>query len=302
MLDHIRYSREDIASEDLRPTELAVAMGLHTDADAGQIQSMMMVTKSQSGGNQYLSSFNRVYADLQNFRPEVLSTLAHDWHWEKPFRKPVMRPIVAVTENGPQINYGRTFLAGHAKYPRSTSAPALTKAQVQALAVLADTAERYAFRLDLDPGDVVFINNLNMLHSRDEFKDGSDPSSQRHLMRLWLNDEHYGHAVAPQLKYASDDLFGHRPEDQDYKTLSEWRSTARRQRTTNIGHSSSNSALEKDLAAAERLREDHRTTGNDNTSYEAAGARAESASVSKPATAPRKSKSEAESVQSRSHD
>lgn len=26
MLDHIRYSREDIASEDLRPTELVLAM------------------------------------------------------------------------------------------------------------------------------------------------------------------------------------------------------------------------------------------------------------------------------------
>ena len=38
----------------------------------------------------------------------------------------------------------------------------------------------------LDVGDIQFVSNSQVLHSRTEYKDHLPPHPRRHLMRLWL--------------------------------------------------------------------------------------------------------------------
>jgi len=40
--------------------------------------------------------------------------------------------------------------------------------------------------MDLQAGDIQFINNYTTLHSRTEFEDGAEPHQKRHMPRLWL--------------------------------------------------------------------------------------------------------------------
>ena len=45
------------------------------------------------------------------------------------------------------------------------------------------------FHLDmwLEPGDMQFISNHTIVHSRTEYEDDSNPTRKRHLLRLWLS-------------------------------------------------------------------------------------------------------------------
>jgi hypothetical protein len=43
-------------------------------------------------------------------------------------------------------------------------------------------------RLDMDfePGDMQFLKNSVILHSRTSYVDDEDPTRRRHLLRLWI--------------------------------------------------------------------------------------------------------------------
>jgi hypothetical protein len=242
-IDHIRYEREDEKKgENLRPTELPVAMNFHTDADAGNILSMFTLSMSQRGGNQHLSSFWRVYNTMMEDNPEAIETLAQEWHWEKPNRADsartnniMHRPIVGHVDGKAQINFGSSFVAGHPKYPRSAAAPPLKDNQKSALDTLLAVAKQHSFQLSQQAGDILFVNNLSIMHARDSFLDDVDSSVQRHVLRLWLRDSELSWPVAESLNSKHDALYDTDPETQQLLTLSEWSAVARIQRVTKVG-------------------------------------------------------------------
>lgn len=246
-VDHICYEKKQEAKgENLRPTELPVAMGFHTDADAGNILSMYSQSFGSSGGNQYLSSFWTVYNDLLKNKPEVLETLSKIWHWEKPNKKDgartnyiMRRPIIACDAGRPQINFGSSFVAGHPKYPLSKEAPGLDDSQKEALDALKESAIKHSFCLDQQPGDIIFINNLGILHARDAFVDGASADTQRHLIRLWLNDREVGWPIAEALQYNHGQLYNMPAEKQNLMTFSEAKAMPRELKVTLSGTSES---------------------------------------------------------------
>src|SRR4051812_24099170 len=65
--------------------------------------------------------------------------------------------------------------------------PELSSEQRHALEVLSMFASKHRVRLDVSPGDIVFINNWALLHARDAYVD-SDFGQRRHLVRLWLRN------------------------------------------------------------------------------------------------------------------
>lgn len=78
----------------------------------------------------------------------------------------------------------------------------LSPVQEEALDVVQAAAAANKLTLALQPGDLVFVNNLAVMHARQAFQDGR--ASERHLVRLWLRNEalawrlprelHHGHA------------------------------------------------------------------------------------------------------------
>jgi hypothetical protein len=66
--------------------------------------------------------------------------------------------------------------------------PKFTAAQKEAIALYRTTVEQCALDIDFRPGDIQFLNNFVMLHTRREYEDWSEPERKRHLLRLWLVD------------------------------------------------------------------------------------------------------------------
>jgi alpha-ketoglutarate-dependent taurine dioxygenase len=46
---------------------------------------------------------------------------------------------------------------------------------------------RFALTMDLQPGDMQFLNNHVTMHSRTEYQDHPDPARRRDLIRVWLD-------------------------------------------------------------------------------------------------------------------
>lgn len=71
---------------------------------------------------------------------------------------------------------------------RFAELPRLTPFEIEALDTLDALTVDPEFRLDmvLQPGDMQFINNYVLFHSRTEYVDYEDEDRRRHLKRLWL--------------------------------------------------------------------------------------------------------------------
>lgn len=69
------------------------------------------------------------------------------------------------------IQYTRGTFTGYQGFPRSSSIPAITEAQAEALDALHFLAEKYSISLDFRQGDVQYVNNLSIFHARNGFKD-----------------------------------------------------------------------------------------------------------------------------------
>lgn len=64
----------------------------------------------------------------------------------------------------------------------------LSSSEEEALAFVERVANRPGVFLDMDfcVGDIQFLNNRAVLHSRTDYVDASEPERKRHLLRLWL--------------------------------------------------------------------------------------------------------------------
>ena len=65
----------------------------------------------------------------------------------------------------------------------------LTDAEREAFAFMKVLCNDPEFHLNMDfrPGDIQFLYNHHVLHSRTEFEDWPEPERRRHLLRLWLS-------------------------------------------------------------------------------------------------------------------
>ena len=64
--------------------------------------------------------------------------------------------------------------------------PPLSAAQEHAARVLEETCLKLSLHMVLEVGDIQFVSNAQVLHSRTAYTDHPAPMPRRHLMRLWL--------------------------------------------------------------------------------------------------------------------
>ena len=124
---------------------------------------------------------------------------------------PYYRRALLYFEDGKVIlNVSRRLLVGHApRVPRSDGIPGLTEAQAEALDALHVIAEKHEIRPTMEKGDMRFFNNMGILHRREAFE--NDENSERHLIRLWLNNEDKCWRLPEALRLAWARIF----EDED---------------------------------------------------------------------------------------
>lgn len=84
--------------------------------------------------------------------------------------------------------FSRRLLVGHEPYePRSRGIPGLNEAQAEALDAVHFIAKKHELKTVQMKGDIRFVNNMAVMHRREAFVD--EGPHNRHLVRLWLNNE-----------------------------------------------------------------------------------------------------------------
>ena len=75
---------------------------------------------------------------------------------------------------------------------------------------------KHATEIQLEPGDMVFFNNMSMMHARDAFVDDDALGLKRHLIRLILRDDEAAYEVPEKLKDTWRDLYEHEIEEEEF--------------------------------------------------------------------------------------
>jgi len=166
-------------------------MRLAFHSDSADIVGLLCVKKAKQGGLSHLVSSVALFNEIRTRRPDLLRELMGPLYRDRREEIPVGQGRFYII---PAFNHyqGRVFTT----YVRSTvrkaqrfyDVPRISPKLTEAMDMLDMLAADPAFRLDMDfePGDIQFVCNHFILHSRTGFENHDDPALRRHLLRLHL--------------------------------------------------------------------------------------------------------------------
>jgi hypothetical protein len=188
-VQHVR----DQGADPRVPTTLSYqhsgALGYH--ADPADIVALLCIRPAKSGGLSSIVRSAAVHDELARTRPDLTQVLYQPW-WRDmrtgdgpdSFRQ---SPVYARDDRGRlSVSYGPDYIRSA---QRGAHVPPLSPAQLEAMAVLdqLNSDPRFSLTMDLRPGDMQFLNNHVILHSRTAYEDHPEPERRRDLIRLWLD-------------------------------------------------------------------------------------------------------------------
>ncbi|KAI1377044.1 Clavaminate synthase-like protein [Hypoxylon crocopeplum] len=209
MLSHVTESKSwTVPKEKRHGIHTNDSLPFHNDMGC-EVLSIQVRDRANAGGHTCVASMTAIYNDLMQSNPWALHTLAkHDWPIQTSSKKDapfVLCPLLEFHADNLLISMDPARI-GPRPLVRNGSIPRLTPEQQDALAALQRAARKHQVRLETQPGDLVFINNLGLLHARESYRDGA--SSSRHLVRLWLRNSDLGWPIPPSMKMPWDAAFG----------------------------------------------------------------------------------------------
>ncbi len=160
----------------------------HTDG--ADIAGLFCLEVAAEGGASILVSAAKVYEILKADHPTELATLEKGFYHHRRGEQPAGDGPLS-SERIPVFQFHDGLL--HAMYNRNPiewvrhEGVQLSQSETDALDRLDATLASPALQLkmEMQKGDMQFINNFVIFHSRTEYRDS--PERRRHLLRLWLN-------------------------------------------------------------------------------------------------------------------
>lgn len=157
--------------------------------DAADIVGLLCVEPAKSGGESSLASSVAVHNEVLRQRPDLLPVLfapyARDRRDEIPEgMDPWYHLAIFHTHQGYfSASVEPTYIGSAHRFPEIDE---MTPEQVEALELVQKLAMEMRFEMGFQRGDMQFLNNHVVFHSRQGFEDFDDPDRKRHLMRIWL--------------------------------------------------------------------------------------------------------------------
>ena len=189
LLGHVYDHGRTYGNIDVRGYETNAYLPYHTDA--GDMVGLLCLRRGIEGGLSSIVSSTTVHNEILAQHPEYLGLLYNGYYY--------IRREAALTERGvsdrPIPVFGAKDGVVSCRYIRNQINAGAVKREVPlttiekaALDFLDEQTRRPDLRLDMDLelGDIQFINNYTILHSRTGFIDGPEPHQKRHMLRLWL--------------------------------------------------------------------------------------------------------------------
>jgi len=185
----------DFGSAGVRTSKTTSGFNFHTDSPsllAGHtpdIVCLLALQTAKSGGESAIMSANTVHNVILKERPECLDRLYAPYHMDRraelPPGEPPTLPVPVFAYDGQlAVRYLRLYITkGY-----EVAGASLTAEDTGPLDYLDEVMRRpnLAVTFEMERGDMQFVNNVFILHSRAEYKDLPEPEGKRHYMRLWL--------------------------------------------------------------------------------------------------------------------
>jgi len=159
--------------------------------DNADLVGLMCLQQARSGGLSRLVSSTTLYNVVLERRPDLMPVLAGPWYFDRRGETPRGKapwytgPFFEHRNGRLFCRYNRTYVESAQRLPE---VPRLTPAQIEALELMDDLCydPELHLEMDLEPGDMQFVNNYTVLHSRSRYEDWPQPERRRYLLRLWL--------------------------------------------------------------------------------------------------------------------
>jgi hypothetical protein len=189
LLGHVKDLGGDYTKVKVRGYMTKAAMGFH--ADSADILSLCCLSPAKAGGEHRICSSVTLYNEMLKSRPDLVKELTARFYRVRkegdilpgetdPW---VRQPVLSVQDG----YFAARGLDGEIlKAQQLPGVPKLTEAQQEAIRMFNETAPRIALDIDFERGDISYVMNHVMLHSRTDFEDWPEPERKRHLLRLWL--------------------------------------------------------------------------------------------------------------------
>lgn len=161
-------------------------------ADAADLVALLCLKDAKSGGESLVSSSLVAHNELLKERSDLVDILYRPFTYSRqgeqaPEEAPYFdMPIFGERDGQLACRHVRNHIKG--AQDAFAEVPRLTSEQIEALDRFDATLARedLCYRMYLRPGDIQFLNNYVVLHSRTSFEDHDEPERRRHLLRLWL--------------------------------------------------------------------------------------------------------------------
>ena len=176
--------RGSMSSAELRP-----------HCDITDIVGLVCLRTAKEGGESTIRSAMTIYNEILDKHPEYLPALHRGFHFELDGKGPTGDPN-EVTHRIPTFSWHEGYIACRFNQKAieagaiKAGAP-LSDLEQAAVNFVGETAIRDDVELSMifEPGDIQWLNNSVILHSRGHFVDYAEEDRKRLLLRLWLNHD-----------------------------------------------------------------------------------------------------------------
>ncbi len=190
LLGHVKDVGADIKDGNTRFYQTNRRLEYHTDS--ADIVGLLCLQTAKSGGESFIASSMTVYNEILAHRPDLLPAAFLPFPTDRRGEVPAgMQPWFEI----PIFNWHARLLSciylrhyieeAQRRFP---DAPRLTAAQYAVMDLVDQLVNDPAIHLQMAflPGDMQFLHNHQILHSRNDFENWPEPERHRHLLRLWM--------------------------------------------------------------------------------------------------------------------
>lgn len=166
------------------------ALEYHTDRT--DILSLCCLAPAKSGGEHRIASSATAYNEMLKLRPDLVEELTFHFYRTRNGEIPLGETKLYIRQ--PVFSVKDGYFTGRSSGTKVMQAqdlpgvPKLTPAQLEANALYLRLAQDLSLDMELQAGDITYVNCHVTLHARTDFEDWPEPERKRHLLRLWLND------------------------------------------------------------------------------------------------------------------
>lgn len=163
--------------------------GLDFHVDSSDVVALLCRQAARIGGASAIIASTTIHDRLAVEHPDLLAVLYEPfWFDRRSGDGPesfYQSPVFSRRNDRIALRYGRSYIESAG---RGATVPELSSEQIAALDAVDEILRRddLVLHMDLEPGDMQFLNNYVILHARTAYEDWPEAERRRDMIRLWI--------------------------------------------------------------------------------------------------------------------